>query len=83
MIYATFTELTISGAWVDYGVSEDCVFLVGWRFSNEDFDEPVPKLINVEDCYGVLSGTRYLDKLIMSPDLMAHLQDMISEKYEV
>lgn len=73
-----FTDLTVCGMWVDNGVSEDCHMLVGWRNTIT-----FPEILAVEECHGVISGTNYIDRLMLSPALRDHLRDMICEIYEV
>lgn len=72
-----FTELTISGLWIDWGVSEDCVITVGWRNT-----VTFPEILGVEDCRGSITGTNYIDKLVLTPTLRDHLRDMICEMLE-
>ena len=72
------TDLTVSGMWVDFGVSEDVIMSVAWRHERDTI-----KVIEVSNCYGSYSGTNYTDILHPCPDLMNHLRDMIIERYEV
>jgi hypothetical protein len=73
-----FSDLRISGIWINWGVSEDCWLVVGGRNTIE-----LPEILGIEECYGVQTGTDYLDQLILSPALRDHLRDCICERLEV
>ena len=73
-------RMNISGLWVDWGVQEDCTIEVIWRY---DHDDPLPTILGVDECRGSMSGTNYIDKLIVTPQLLDHLRDMICERFEM
>lgn len=63
--------------WVDWGVSEDCILLVGYTYEHDSV-----RILGVENCHGATSGTDYFRALNVTPELRDHLRDMILERFE-
>ena len=81
----SWIELTVNGLWIDFGISEDCQLCVGWKYEPHFYStgESKPKVLQIENCFGVSTGTDYISRIRMTGDLLDHLSDMILELQEM